>query len=359
MSGRAIVREFQAAHRRYEREAKKRQRELERQAKDRAKLSALAQAQLEVDTFENSLEVLLSIHREQADAMEWSALASALPPVPPLKQSHHEYRARRRLAIAGSQEESAAILQAAQREDELDLQTALKEHVEEHAEWEKSLTLARRVIAGDHPAYVEAIEEYGPFAELSHIGSSLQFTVVNSKTMECVVCTKGRGAVPTQTKTLTSSGKLSVKNMPRSRFVEIYQDYVCGCVLRVTRELFALLPIETVLISATAETVDTSTGQDVERTFLSTVIPRATAQGIDYDRIDPSDTIMSLMHRGDLKASRKTGEFEFITPYSASDLTTVSSDDNDFSDLLGRVRRVRAELAKQATSLSPQSVESQ
>jgi hypothetical protein len=91
------------------------------------------------------------------------------------------------------------------------------------------------------------------------------FKVHSPHLIECVLSTNGRQAIPSQVKALTASGKVSVKSMPRVRFVEIYQDYVCGCVLRVARELFALLPVETVLVTASAESLDTSTGQPIFR----------------------------------------------------------------------------------------------
>ena len=41
--------------------------ELQRRAKEQAKLSALEQARLEVETYENRIDVLLSVHKEQGD----------------------------------------------------------------------------------------------------------------------------------------------------------------------------------------------------------------------------------------------------------------------------------------------------
>ena len=38
------------------------------------------------------------------------------------------------------------------------------------------------------------------------------------------------------------------KPMPKGLFHGIYLDYLCGCVLRVAREVFALLPVDTVLV---------------------------------------------------------------------------------------------------------------
>ena len=72
------LRKLDAAQRRDEREAKRRQRELERRLKEQAKLSALEQARLEVEAHENELEVLLSIHKERSAAVDWRAFASGL-----------------------------------------------------------------------------------------------------------------------------------------------------------------------------------------------------------------------------------------------------------------------------------------
>jgi len=78
MGWQATIRAQQAAERRQQREAQKRQRELERRTKEQAKLSALEQARLEVETHENYLEVLLSVHKEQGETWDWLAIAATL-----------------------------------------------------------------------------------------------------------------------------------------------------------------------------------------------------------------------------------------------------------------------------------------
>jgi len=349
---------MEAAERRRQRDAMKRQRELERHAKEMAKLSALEQARVEVETYENALDVLLSVHKEQVDPMDWLSVAATLPPVPPSRQSHNELRARQRLAITPAGKEAEDAIGQAKQQDERKYQEALQAYAADHAEWEKMSNLARRILARDSNAYIPAIEEISPLSELASIGSSLHFTVHNPRLVEVVVSAHGRQPIPTELKTLTASGKVSVRAMPKSRFVEIYQDYVCGCVLRVARELFALLPIESLLISATAEALDTSTGQSVECPFLSVVISRATLNTLNFDMLDPSDSIMGMTHRGDLKASRKTGDFEFITPLNVADLTQHDLLANaDFNTVLATAQRLRADLAAQCSALNPEPAE--
>ena len=68
MGWRGTLRAIEAAERRSQREEQRRHKELQRRAKEHAKLSVLEQARLEVETYENCLEVFLSIHKEQNQA---------------------------------------------------------------------------------------------------------------------------------------------------------------------------------------------------------------------------------------------------------------------------------------------------
>jgi hypothetical protein len=72
------------------------------------------------------------------------------------------------------------------------------------------------------------------------LGSSIHMTVHDAKLIECVLKVNGRSAIPSEVKSLTAAGRVVVKTMPKARFHEIYQDYVCGCLLRLAREIFAI-----------------------------------------------------------------------------------------------------------------------
>src|ERR1019366_10691322 len=103
----------------------------------------------------------------------------------------------------------------------------------------------------------------------------LKFTVHSTALIECQINVNSSQTIPTEVKTLTSSGKLSIKPMPKGRFQEIYQDYVCGCMLRVAREVFAMLPVEMVLVTASADLLDSRTGHTSAQPVLSAAMPRA------------------------------------------------------------------------------------
>jgi hypothetical protein len=360
MGSRGLLRALEADERRRQRDAQRQQRELELRRKEQAKLSAIEQARLEVETYENRLEVLLSVHKEQGPPWDWPAIAAALPPPCPQKASYHESQAKQRALVLHPEKQQAAgaSIQQAQSEDERAFQEATKAHTEEVAEWEQMKSFARRILAGEHKAFIEALVEFSPLAEISDVGSLMHFTVETADLIRCELKVNGTQAIPSEAKTLTATEKVSIKPMPKTRFHEIYQDYVCGCMLRVAREVFAMLPVDTVLITASADILDTRTGQTSEQPVLSAVMPRAAIAGLDFDKLDPSDAVENFLHRGNFKASRKAGAFQPITPLSPVDVTQTSTDAMGCADLLVSVQKMReelqAKLAELRASLAPE-----
>ena len=82
----------------------------------------------------------------------------------------------------------------------------------------------------------------------------------------------------------------------------LLEDYVCGCALRVARDMLALLPVRHVV-------VDASEGR---KTILSVDIWRRDVEGVDFAEVDPSDFIRSLNYRMDFDTARGFGEVETL-----------------------------------------------
>jgi hypothetical protein len=101
--------------------------------------------------------------------------------------------------------------------------------------------------------------------------------------------------------------KTRMKPLAKARFHEIYQDYVCGCVLRTASEIFGFLPVEAVLVTASVRFVDQATGRFGFRPVLSVGFNRAAFSHLALDKVDPSDAIEGFVHRADAKASPKDG----------------------------------------------------
>lgn len=350
-------RAMRAAERRQQREEQNRQRELARQTKEQAKLSAIEQARLEVSTYENRIEILRSVHKEQGQIWDWTGIAASLPPPIPEKHCYHELRARQRACLVSPEQQPScdSVIAEARLQDEQDYQQALLDHAAEIAEWEKLKTLSRRILAGEPKAYTEALVELSPLRELSELGSTLYFTLHDAQLLECVLKVNGIQAIPAEVKSLTSTEKLSIKPMPRARFHELYQDHICSCILRVAREVLALLPANAVLITASADSTDPTTGHGVEQPVLSAVLPRSSMVGLDYEHLDPSDALENFLHRGDFRASRKVGGFSPIVPLKPADIPCTASQTADHGDLLARARHMREDLHAELAKFSPRS----
>lgn len=315
MSWVAAQKRLEAAQRREERDARKRQKELERQLKEDAKRSLQDQARLEVEAYENSIEVLLSVHKETSPIFDWMSLVASLP-----------------MHRLPGQDQGA--------------------YEKECAEWERMRSLAKRVLAGEPQAYAAALSEMSSFGELSTLGSSISFRVEHAKLIECELHVSGKEVIPTDVKSLSATGKVISKAMPKGRFHELYQDYVCGCVLRVAREVFALLPVDMLIITTLVPSVQASTGKEVIIPVLSAALQREVVNLLDFARLDPSDSMENFVHRGDVLASRKSGDFTAVTPLTSNDLVTVDRSKLSTEQMLSQVLEMRAVFASRLKSPS-------
>ena len=340
----AEFRRAQAAQRRVEREAKRRQKEIERRLKQEEKLSALERARLAVDAHENDLEVLLSVHKERSPGVDWRELACRLPPHGPPRFARHELAAQAR----------QMDVKEARETDEREYQSARSQYAEDLVQWEKLHSLARRVLSGETRAYTEAASEFSGLTEISTLGSSINITIDDAKLIECELKVNGRDVIPKETKSLSSTGKLVIKPMPKARFQEIYQDYVCSCVLRLAREMFALLPIRTVILTAIVDAIDSRTGHVAELPVLSVAAHRSEIEQLNFEHLDPSDAVQTFQHRGDVMAARRSGEFVPVIPLSPKAIDPAPPGEMDFTALAARVKQFRAEISSILKPVNPE-----
>jgi hypothetical protein len=108
--------------------------------------------------------------------------------------------------------------------------------------------------------------------------------------------------IPKTTKRLLRKGlEIGEDFIPTSRFNEIYQDYVCSCILRIGKEIFALLPVHEVLVNAMARLLNTSTGMHEEQIIVSVLIENEILKKLNFDLLDPSDSISNFKNNMNFK----------------------------------------------------------
>lgn len=331
MGWKGTVRAVVAAQRRAERASVRRQRELERQHKQLGKMQEREAAEYEVTVYENHLDVIRSVHKDCGGKVDWRAIRDAPRPAAPVPAAARARAAETALAaytpglldrLLGRTERRRADLmmavEAARRADEMANVEAARAHENAVDAWSESKALAARVLAGEAAAYREVLEQFDPFSEISTLGSSVSFSMEDGRPVCIFVNVHAEEVIPPQVKGLTQSGKLSVKKMPLGQFYELYQDYVCGCVLRIGREVFAVLPSDEIIVTAVAEVPDSATGHVGPQAILSVLIPRATMERLNFESLDPSDSMKNFVHRMDFK---KTKGFHPVPSVASSDAT--------------------------------------
>lgn len=340
-----LLRTAGAIARRHEREARRRQRELhaemQRGAKAAERAANVRAAQLAVEEFENSIDVLTSLHRECAEAVDWEAALTTAPPPPPQATAFAtKCTARTELAqvaiatfrptfwdrLLGRAAAKRAKLEAELAEAVADdaseterlrdahhsrHQRVLHEHDAAVAEAAETRQLAAKVLSGDSDAWITAIRDLEAFSELAALGGRVVLRA-RPPVVEALLHVHDASVVPTTARSLTKTGKLSERQMPRTRFVEVYQDYVCGAVLRVARDLLAVLPAETAYVTAVGLLLDTSTGEQDVRPIVSVKVPRTTLARLNFDALDPSDSMANFVHNMKLKRGVGFVEVDFV-----------------------------------------------
>lgn len=317
MGWKGALRSMEAAARRAERDARRRHNELLREQKQLQKMMERERARFEVEMYENRVDLLRSIHKECGPVWDWGALYSSPAPMQPTRSHAREPGAEAILQnfqpsfwdkvflrVESKRQALSEAVKQAEDADANEYLAALDAYQKEHVDWQEKREIAGRILAGDIQAFKEVVEEIGPFSEISDLGSSVGFRFENTSVIEVTLTVNGHDVIPSETRSLLQSGKLSTKKMPQGQFYELYQDYICGCVLRVAREIFALLPFETAIVTAVGDVVNIQTGHLEEKPLLSVAIPRATLRKLDLNSIDPSESMKNFVHRMEFKKNK-------------------------------------------------------
>jgi Protein of unknown function (DUF4236) len=301
----------------YKSSAYKRQRELERQLKEQQKLDQLQQARLTVEQYENTIERIQFIHIESDEQVDWNDIKASEPPY---HKEYGEMGPKEKSAIQKEDNYKPGLLTKLFKKEEKEhaklretVFAARKEDENSYQEWEETVHVAKKVMEGDIDTYFQVIEEFDPLDDLSEFGSGFEFGSDDPTMMEIEFEVHGESVVPKEQLSLTKTGKVSMKAMPKGKYYEILQDYVCSCCIRIARDMFALLPLETVIIHATEDQMNSSTGHNENVTILSVEINRTTLQSLNMNGIDCSDAMQNFEHQMKFKKTSGFQPVERIT----------------------------------------------
>lgn len=249
-----------------------------------------------VDDFNELIDKIQSIHDECSEPVDWIALREKPAPFDIMNMGPYETQARKELNdvkpsflghfVPAADKKRMQVLEDA-------IQNGKAKDQQMYTDWKDMKNLATRVLNGDIDSYFYVVSEMSPFDEILDFGSDFDIGTDNPEFMEVEFHAKTAKVVPNHVLSMTSTGKLSSKVMTKTMHYDIVQDYICSCALRIAREMFALLPIEKVVIHA-IDTIQDRAGNEYDDTVLSVLILRNELVGIDFDTIDASDTIKTF-----------------------------------------------------------------
>ncbi|MBQ4681364.1 hypothetical protein [Aeromonas dhakensis] len=331
MGWKGTLRSINAAAKRADRHAKRRQRELLKNQIAYEKMQELEKAAYEVDVFENYIDVIQSIHKDCGDSVDWLKISTSQEPAKPLIISDNERQAIARLNSFAPSFIDKLFGKVTSKRQKLEKEVSIAKVIDTQInstnlsqwnidveEWKERVSLARRLLNGDISAKIDIIKELNPFSEIDHLGSGVKFTIQENGLLIVTINVHGANIIPKEQKTLLKSGRLSIKSMPVSRFNEIYQDYVCSVVLRVANEIFSILPDDKLIINAEDHLLNKSTGHLEPQSLLSVYITRDGVSKLNMEYIDPSDTMNNFIHNVNFK---KTKGFEPVNEVKVPEMS--------------------------------------
>jgi len=300
-----------------ERESNRWAREAIKKYKIEQKQQAIVNAATTVRNYENYIETLKSVHKDASDTINWENILNEASPIEPVPTTKNMEQAVHKLKhykpsffdkLFSSQPRKRAHLEKkvelAKGKDEQLFEQEKKKYQEEMADWQKSQELSRGILGRDPDSYRQAIEYLNPFSSIKELGTKVIFEIsANYITADLYVNTDE--VIPREIPSQTSTGKLSKKNMATGKSNELYQDFVCSCVLRIARELLAAIPIEMVVVNAISEMVNPKIGKADHPTILSVVFSPINLNKLNFAAIDPSDSMSNFSHN--MKFSKTTG----------------------------------------------------
>ncbi|MDO4501519.1 MAG: DUF4236 domain-containing protein [Erysipelotrichaceae bacterium] len=257
-----------------------------------------------VRVFKEYIDKITNFHKKCNDCVDWMYIENLEPPFvegtvgPKQKEAETAYLNAKPTLL--EKFNKSAFENRKQNLFEL-IQTGAAEDSDALEAWKNNVKVAKGVMSGDINSYYEAIEAADPFVDLSEYGTDIEFGTDNPRYVEVEFSCDPEEIIPIDTISLTSTGKVSHSNYSKTDYYALCQDFVCSYAIRIARELFALLPVENVIVHAIEKKI-----QGVNtRVILSVSFEKSVFDSLDFSKnIDASDFVETCIHNMDFKKTQ-------------------------------------------------------
>jgi hypothetical protein len=329
MGWKQAVRQAAAAEKRAERESARRQNELAKQRAAFEKMQERERNENIVDSHENLIALLTSLHRDCSPRVDWRAFVAAPNPPNVTAVRTREAVARQRLEAykpgfferlfrkdVRARDQLEDQLHQAISEDAKETQLLLDQRERTVQDLEESRQLARRILDRDVAAYRDALDGSDSFAELSAQRVVVSVVEVRETAVMIAASPLNDHILPRTDLKLTASGKISEKETPEGTYQTRYQDFLCSIALRCGSEVLALLPVDRVVCNVGVRRTNTTTGHEQLDCLVALHVTRAALESVNLARVDPSDATKNFQCR---MAFKKSTGFEAVEKISLDD----------------------------------------
>ena len=245
------MRSYGAAVRRIERDQQRQTRESARRFREQQKLKEILNAKQAVTDWEKYVETIQSIHKNCTEPIDWFQIRNEEKPRRPNEDFKNEELAKSKLdmfrpsffdKLFGSIQKKINklrdSLEHAIIKDKKENDLKHSEYLNELQNWEELIEISVGITDKDVNAYKKALQYFDPFSDIGELGTKINFDFKKNH-IDIDLHVNSLDVIPDYILSQTSTGKLSKKSMPKTRFNELYQDYVCSSLLRVAIEVFA------------------------------------------------------------------------------------------------------------------------
>lgn len=173
---------------------------------------------------------------------------------------------------------------------------ALKERQEQkYMDWLVMNIIAKEFLNKNAEHYIKGLNYLDCFSDIKEYGSSIEFKP-QKNLLEVDFYPKSEKIVPIVQKEIGAKNNVIETNMPKTLANQIYQDYICSCILHIARETFAILPIDKTLIHVYSNILDYSTGNYYTQCIISVLIEKKDLENLNFNLLDPSDSMKNFYH---------------------------------------------------------------
>ncbi|WP_136606656.1 hypothetical protein [Paenibacillus dokdonensis] len=283
--------------------------------KEQADWSEAEKSAFEVEWYENQLEWITSIHQICGEPISWDQIAAAAAPFrrgeagPREKLAEENYRDFKPTRMQKLLKQDAGMMQELSDQ----ITQAREQDQQDYLQWKNLTDFAHSILEGNRTAYLRVLEEMAPLEDLLTLGSGLEFNVLNAAAVEVEMDVNSGQMIPVESKQLTEEGILTASPLNIEEQHEMERKYVCGSVLRIARELFAVLPLDTVLVHARDTKVVRDTGQEEYVTVLSVEFERGMLSNVDMEQEACPQLLEQFRHHIKYDSSTGFGPVEQLT----------------------------------------------